>query len=145
MADQPRFNRPDLSGQPSLARGVPRIVGQRREGPFLDVQASPQPEQPREALSNRPVQVTARVLQVVASITGSLPGDVEQFVSQVLASSADESSQRQLRVRADHHGLIIDPDFAGLVHREPIGPRTYSERGLSVWREQALTVPARSN
>jgi hypothetical protein len=59
----------------------------------------------------------------VAAITGPSAANLEQFVSDILAGRADENLLRNRRMRSDHHGLIIDPDFSGLVDGEVVCSR----------------------
>jgi len=69
-----------------------------------------------------PVQVPARMREPVAAITGPTTNDIEKLVSGTLASRADENPLRQYRMRADHHRLIIYPDFSGFACGDLVPP-----------------------
>lgn len=67
-----------------------------------------------------PIHVTARMCEPMAAEKS--PPALEELVSRALAGWADENRLRQSRVRAEHYGLVIDPDFSGLVCGELAPP-----------------------
>ena len=123
MPNEPAFDLPDFSRNAQIAAMVPwpRCDRTKRHQGRADLAAQTHQS---VIVWDGAVTVVARVREAVAPITGPAAADLEKLVSDVLAERADEHPLRQHRVRTDHHGLIVEPDFSGLARGElatPVG------------------------
>ena len=119
------FKLPDFANDPPIALVVRWPRRDRRERHQGRADLAAQTHQPVPARQH-PVHMTARMREPMAPIAGPTAANLEQLVSDALAGRANKHLLRQMRVTADRHGLITEPDFSGLV----------CEAVAAVWRLQ---------
>jgi hypothetical protein len=139
MLNQRLLKLPDLAAQTPMPPRIQRLARQRRERRRVSTDlASKQPNSVQPG--DRPIPVTARIVEPVALPTCPRTINAAEFVPVALAPGTDPATQGQRWMPAHTDDLPVELNLSGLADGEVVSPVSNSgvDRGLCADDQQAV-------